>query len=81
MKKELIEILKQEIGEGPISVDVLVDHLVKNKAIDENGIQRFIIRRMFFKLMGEKPRKARDIELELAAQYEVSHSTVWRCRI
>lgn len=69
VKVELIRIVKEEIGPTP-TVEAVVDVLEKNRVLSERNMKPFVIWSVFWHLYKKSGRSARDIEEEIAAQFE-----------
>lgn len=76
----LAEMVIVKVGEGS-SVQAIVDYLTSIGLIDEQSIRAYTIEQEFFKRMRDpRAKSARDIEIDLAAEFDLSVRHVRRIR-
>lgn len=71
-----ISLIVKERYKGEITVDGLVDYLLKSGIITEQIALRYMIKDEYYKLLKEQDANCFEIKLDLAIKYNVSKTTV-----
>lgn len=73
-----LSLIVKERYRGDVTIDGLVDYLLKSGIISEQTALRYIIKDEYYKRLKQQDASCFDIKLDLAVEYEVSKSTVDR---
>lgn len=82
MEEELVDMVAVELGMDRAQVAKVVALLRHEKVASDTRIRRMLIRRKFFELIADPShrRSARDIELDLSIEYDITLRSVQQIR-
>ena len=71
-----LSLIVKERFKGELTIDGLVDYLLKSGIISEQTALRYIIKDEYYKRLKEQDASCFDIKLDLSIEYNVSKSTI-----